>query len=132
MVSTSAATSVTQPLADLPTLVLDKSVFQRIAELTPAEREETWTKVREHFLLIVPNVLVEEILVNWGDAGATPLHVVNAMVDDVLRLHGYWLADEIDWAYHELVLKRRENKFIEAPRDFIVRVNRLLKNSKYL
>jgi hypothetical protein len=124
MTSIQTATCVPESGCQKPTIVFDKSVFQRIAELSPERRADIWARVLNHYTLVIPSVLVEEILVNWGDPGATAPAIVEAMVLDLLQLRGYWLADEIDWAFQELVLNRRDERFIAAAPEFIERVGK--------
>lgn len=70
------ATYVKTPL---PTAVLDKSVFQRIAELPSKHRKATWDELHSRFQVVIPFVLVEEILVNRGNPEPIPPRVAETM-----------------------------------------------------
>jgi len=114
-----------QMVKSLTTAVLDKSVLQRIAELPVGDREEAWRELSGRFQLVIPFVLLEEVLTNLGQPRNTPPEVVEAMFVDLLNLQECWIADEIDWAFEELVLRKRSSEFKLVSKDFVQRMCRL-------
>src|ERR1043166_3218949 len=119
-----------EPVTDeLPTAIFDKSVLQRIVELSTVDREQAWSELNGRFQLLVPFVLIEEVLVNLGECRLTSPKIVEAMWQDLWRLRSKWIADETDWAFDELVMGRPSGKFRPIDSAFIERMSRLDRKS---
>ena len=56
--------------------------------------------------------------------------VVEAMFSDLLALQECWIADEIDWAFEELVLKNRSSAFKPISKEFVERLYNLRPDSR--
>ncbi len=51
-------------------LILDKSVFQRIAERPTCGQKQVWKHLHGHFQVVIPALLIEEVIVNNASVGA--------------------------------------------------------------
>ncbi len=114
--------SAADPSNGLPTAVIDKSVFQRIAELSSSDRRDTMAELLSRFRVIIPFVLVEEVLVNRGQLGPIPRKIVETMFRELMRLRDCWVDDEPGWIFDELVAKDTSRKFKPVPEEFLQRV----------
>jgi hypothetical protein len=85
------------------TAVIDKSFFQRICERPSSERRQIFSELQRRFRLVVPSALVDEVLINRGDPGRTNPRVVETMLRELGKLKSYWVDEEINWIYAELI-----------------------------
>jgi hypothetical protein len=113
--------SATYVKTPLPTAVIDKSVFQRIAELPSKHRKATWDELHSHFQVVIPFVLVEEILVNRGNPEPIPPRVAETMFREVMKMDHWWIDDEPGSAFEELVEGKRTNLLKPVPNEFVQR-----------
>jgi hypothetical protein len=107
---------------NVKTAVIDKSVYQRIAELPSAERREIWEKLSTKFQIVVPFVLVEEVMVNLGQPGPIPRPHIETMFKELIERGGCWMDDEPGWIFEELVQGNRSQRFKTVPMEFLERV----------
>src|SRR5258708_3284431 len=113
--------SVTQVKTPLPTAVIDRSVFQRIAELPSQHRKATWNELHSRFQVVMPFVLVEEILVTRGNPEPIPPRVAETMFREVMKMNHWWIDDEPACAFEELVEGKRTNLLKPVPNEFVQR-----------
>ena len=83
-------------------LVVDKSVFQRLCELpNPQERDSLSAEIYKRYEIVIPFALIEEVAVNWGKSGGTPLN--SLMASELVRMEKYWMEDLSESSYLELI-----------------------------
>jgi hypothetical protein len=100
-------------------LLLDKSAFQRIAELTPEQQVPAWNHLHTHFQVVIPSILVEEVVINFADPGSIPATVVRDMMTSLLRLETCWMDDVFEIAFRELVEQEPATAWPLFPPEFV-------------
>jgi len=100
-----------------PTAIIDKSFLHEVSELSHQERKDVWRAILDKYILVVPFILLEEILVNAINPGTVPKGHIQMMVTDVIQLRPFWMDDIVEYAFRELILGHPITKLIGVPKD---------------
>lgn len=73
------------------------------------------------FRIVVPWILVEEVWTNYGSPGSKDAGVVQIMVDQLKTLQSYWIDEELNLIFEELILQKRTPRHLARPSDTLVR-----------
>jgi hypothetical protein len=103
-----------------PTAIIDKNVIHAISELAQNERNRIWNELKLRFRIVIPWVLIEEVWTNYGSPGKKKQSVVHAMVDQLKALRAYWVDDELNHVFEELIVKRGPLLHMSPPKEEIV------------
>ncbi|HEX3719665.1 MAG TPA: hypothetical protein VH595_17070 [Verrucomicrobiae bacterium] len=87
-----------------PTAVIDKSLLQAICEQPGDKRDMCFNALLNRYLLVVPEILVEEVWANLANpTGGKSLATINMMIRCLLHLRDAWIAEPLEIAFLELV-----------------------------
>ena len=102
------------------TAVIDKSLLQEICEQPDDKLDAAFMALLERYILVVPEILVEEVWVNWANPGPnkTP-KVVENMIRCLLHLRDAWIAEPLEIAFVELI-KRESIELLPKPPQWIM------------
>lgn len=103
------------------TAILDKSIVHPISELDQPTRDRVWEELLTRFRIVVPWILVEEVWTNYGSPGSKDAGVVQIMVDQLKTLQSYWIDEELNLIFEELILQKRTPRHLARPSDTLVR-----------
>ena len=103
-----------------PTAIIDKSLLQAICEQPPDERDLCFNAMLAHYVLVVPEILLEEVWVNLANPspGKSPA-TIKMMVDCLLHLCDAWIAEPLEIAFVELV-KHESIEILPKPPPFVM------------
>jgi len=88
-------------------LLVDKNIVQRLAELPKVEYDQVLAKLTNRFALVFPFVLIEEIWTNRCDPRGKSQSVIENMVDIVSSRRSSWMQEETEMIFQELVIHKR-------------------------
>ncbi len=111
--------------------VLDKSVFQRIADEHASVRSKIWTELHHRCQIVLPLVLIEEVIVNVANPGTKPVRLVEEMAEKAMQLLPCWMEDAFEMAYQELIRGRKFEK-LPAPSEEMISFLKTLKKGEAL
>lgn len=117
---------------DMTSVLLDKSVFQRLAEQTAAEQVRAWNHLHALGQIVIPAILVEEVIVNIADPGPLSPALVEEMRKSILRLSPCWMDDIFEVAFQELVEGKPKSLLPQFPPEFVTRILNLAPNNSEL
>jgi hypothetical protein len=100
-----------------PTAIIDKSLLHEVSELPQKERADFWKFLLEKYLVVVPFILLEEIVVNAISPGTVAPQHIEVMSNDVMQLRNFWIDDIAEYAFRELVRKQPITNLIALPAD---------------
>jgi hypothetical protein len=103
-----------------PTAIIDKSLLQAICEQPPDKRDLCFNAMLAHYVLVVPEILLEEVWVNLANPspGKSPA-TIKMMVDCLLHLRDAWIAEPLEIAFGELV-KHESIEILPKPPPFVM------------
>jgi 5-methylcytosine-specific restriction endonuclease McrA len=103
-----------------PTAVIDKSLLQAICEQAGDKRDLCFNTLLGRYILVVPEILVEEVWANLANPSAgKSLATINMMVRCLLHLRNEWIAEPLEIAFVELV-KGDPLEILPKPDSFIM------------
>ena len=118
--------------AEKPTAVIDKSLFQEICSESETQRNFFWQELFNHYQIVIPFVLVEEIWTNLAKPGKTNPAVVSEMAKTLLGMISCWIDDDVEIVFKELIQKK-QHKILPPPAQKTVELlNRLNPNDPAL
>lgn len=104
---------------DKPTALIDKSLFEEICARPEGEQNALWCALHDRYRIIVPFILVEEVWVNLLNPRGKDPQVVWNMVKTLAVMREWWMDDEYEIAFHELVLGEKVEFLRPCPSEFI-------------
>jgi hypothetical protein len=117
---------------NVTSVILDKSVFQRIGELSPGDQQQAWNHLHDNYQVVIPAILIEEVIVNVADPGPLSSIVVRQMLEYLLSIHPCWMDDVFEIAFRELVEQQPMTRLPPFPAEFVKRIRRLARNTSEL
>ncbi len=104
-----------------PTAVIDKSLFQEICfEPDEARRDSFWKELFNHYEIIIPFALVEEVWTNLAKPSPDKDPAVfSEMKKKLLEMSSHWIDDVVEIVFQELIQKK-QFKNIPSPAQKVV------------
>ncbi|HEV2691320.1 MAG TPA: hypothetical protein VG347_00330 [Verrucomicrobiae bacterium] len=103
-----------------PVAIIDKSLFQEICAVSEVKlRESLLNEILNHYELVIPFVLVEEVWINFGKPKESTSAAVHEMVKLLKQMTKLWMDDEMEIIFKELVRDQPIKRSPPPPKELI-------------